>query len=392
MFSALPAPKPDAILQISQLYRADTRDTKVDLGVGVYKDDTGNTPVMRAVKAAEQSLVDMQTTKTYTALAGDPAFHTAMADLLLAGAVAPAHMAAAAATGGTGAVRLAMELVKRANPGATVWISAPTWPNHNAIANEVGLAWKPYRYYDADSGGLDRAGMWTDLDHAKPGDIVLLHGCCHNPTGAEMNADDWAQMARFLTDRGLTGFVDIAYQGFGEGLDEDAAGLRLLADTQDRLIIAASAAKNFGLYRERAGITLVKCPEGEQALVQATLAALNRGSVSFPPDHGARIVTTILTDPALRADWQAELSDMRTRVNALRRALADALRDACGSDRFGYLAAQRGMFSLLGGTDEQIKRLRDEFGVYIVNGGRLNMAGLTPAAIPQVARAIAAVL
>lgn len=392
MFSALPAPKPDAILQISQLYRADTRDTKVDLGVGVYKDDTGNTPVMRAVKAAEQRLVDTQTTKTYTALAGDPAFHTAMADLLLAGTVAPTHMAAAAATGGTGAVRLAMELVKRANPGATVWISAPTWPNHTAIANEVGLAWKPYRYYDADSGGLDRAGMWADLDHAKPGDIVLLHGCCHNPTGAEMGADDWAQMARFLSDRGLTGFVDIAYQGFGEGLDEDAAGLRLLADTQDRLIIAASAAKNFGLYRERAGITLVKCPADEQPLVQATLAALNRGSVSFPPDHGARIVTTILTDPALRADWQAELSDMRTRVNALRRALADALRDACGSDRFGYLAAQRGMFSLLGGTDEQIKRLRDEFGVYIVNGGRLNMAGLTPAAIPQVARAIAAVL
>jgi len=392
MFSALPAPKPDAILQISQLYRADTRDTKVDLGVGVYKDDTGNTPVMRAVKAAEQRLVDTQTTKTYTALAGDPAFHTAMADLLLAGTVAPAHMAAAAATGGTGAVRLAMELVKRANPGATVWISAPTWPNHNAIAKEVGLAWKPYRYYDADSGGLDRAGMWADLDDAKPGDIVLLHGCCHNPTGAEMGADDWAQIAQFLSDRGLTGFVDIAYQGFGEGLDDDAAGLRLLADTQDRLIVAASAAKNFGLYRERAGITLIKCPADEQPLVQATLAALNRGSVSFPPDHGARIVTTILTDPILRADWQAELSDMRTRVNALRRALADALRGACGSDRFGYLAAQRGMFSLLGGTDEQIKRLRDEFGVYIVNGGRLNMAGLTPAAIPQVARAIAAVL
>jgi aromatic-amino-acid transaminase len=175
MFSALPAPKPDAILQISQLYRADTRDTKVDLGVGVYKDDTGNTPVMRAVKAAEQRLVDTQTTKTYTALAGDPAFHTAMADLLLAGTVAPAHMAAAAATGGTGAVRLAMELVKRANPGATVWISAPTWPNHNAIAKEVGLAWKPYRYYDADSGGLDRAGMWADLDDANERAEQLMH-------------------------------------------------------------------------------------------------------------------------------------------------------------------------------------------------------------------------
>ena len=392
MFSALPAPKLDPILQISLLYRADTRAQKVDLGVGVYKDDTGNTPVMRAVKAAEQRLVDTQTTKSYTALAGEPAFHAAMADLLLADTVAPTHRAAAATTGGTGAVRMGMELIKRATPGATLWISAPTWPNHNAIASEIGLAWKPYRYYDTETGGLDRDGLWADLSQAKPGDIVLLHGCCHNPTGAEMTADDWAQMARFLSDNGLTGFVDIAYQGFGEGLEQDAAGLRLLARTQDRLIIAASAAKNFGLYRDRAGIALVKCPEDEQPLVQGTLAAINRGSVSFPPDHGARVVTTILTDPALRADWEAELAEMRERVNGLRRALADALRQESGSDRFGYLAAQRGMFSLLGGSDAQLQRLRDEFGVYVVAGGRLNMAGLTAAAIPQVARAIAAVL
>ena len=392
MFSALQAPKPDPILKVMALYRDDPRDTKVDLGVGVYKDDTGNTPVMRAVKAAERHLVATQTTKTYTQLGGDPAFHAVMADLLLAGTVPAARLAAAAATGGTGAVRLGMELIRAANPGATVFITAPTWPSHMSLAEKAGLAWKPYRYYDPETGGVDRAGMWADLDAAKPGDVVLLHGCCHNPTGAEMTRDDWAQMSDFLTARGLTAFVDIAYQGFGAGLEQDAAGLRLLASRQGRMLIAASGAKNFGLYRERAGILLVPCEAGEREVVAATLATLNRASISFPPDHGARVITTILSDPALRADWEAELTEMRERMADLRRALATALRDACGSDRFGYLADQRGMFSVLGADEAQTARLREEFGVYVVGGGRLNMAGLTRAAIPQVAKAIAAVL
>lgn len=392
MFNRLPATKMDPILHVMQLYRQDTRADKVDLGVGVYKDDTGITPVMRAVKGAEQVLVDTQDTKTYTALTGDATFHEAMAELLLAGCVDKARIAAAAATGGTGAVRLAMEMIKAAAPDATVWISAPTWPNHNLLADAAGLGHKSYRYYDAETGGLDRAGLWADLQQAIPGDVVLLHGCCHNPTGVDLTPDDWAEMARFLAERGLIPFVDIAYQGFGDGLDQDAAGLRLLASTQERAIIAASAAKNFGLYRERAGITLIISPEAERANVQGTLAGKNRASISFPPDHGARVVTTVLTDDALRADWEAELTEMRNRVNGLRRALADALRDACGSDRFGFLADQRGMFSLLGGTDAQIARLRDEFGVYIVGGGRVNMAGLTQKSIPLVAKAIAQVL
>lgn len=392
MFSSLPVPKADPILKVMSLYREDPRTTKVDLGVGVYKDDTGNTPVMRAVKAAERHLVETQTTKTYTQLGGDPAFHAVMADLLLAGAVPAARLAAAAATGGTGAVRLGMELIRAAAPGATVFITTPTWPSHMSLAEKAGLAWKPYRYYDTETGGVDRAGMWADLDAAKPGDVVLLHGCCHNPTGAEMTLDDWAQMSDFLTARGLIAFVDIAYQGFGGGLDQDAAGLRLLAARQGRMLIAASGAKNFGLYRERAGILLVPCEASERDVVAATLATLNRASISFPPDHGARVITTILSDPALRADWEAELTAMRERMADLRRALATALRDACGSDRFGYLADQRGMFSVLGADEAQTARLREEFGVYVVGGGRLNMAGLTMAAIPQVARAIAAVL
>jgi len=392
MFNRLATPKPDPILHIMQLYRDDTRTQKTDLGVGVYKDDTGITPVMRAVKGAEKKLVDTQDTKVYTSLVGDPAFHDAMATLLLDGAVDKAHIAAAASTGGTGAVRLAMDLIKSANPDATIWISTPTWPNHNLLAKTADLAQRSYRYYDPETGGLDRTGMWEDLAQAQPGDIVLLHGCCHNPTGADLTADDWADMAQFLSERGLIPFVDIAYQGFGDGLDQDAAGLRLLAKTQERMIIAASSAKNFGLYRERAGITLILCPEAERAAVQGTMASLNRASISFPPDHGARVVTTILNSDALRAEWEAELEEMRNRVNGLRRALADALRDACGSDRFGFLAEQRGMFSVLGGTDEQITRLREEFGVYAVGGGRVNMAGLTLEAVPSVAKAIAQVL
>ena len=392
MFQSLTTPPPDAILQVMQMFRDDPRDDKVDLGVGVYRDDAGNTPVMRAVKAAEAHLLKSQTTKGYVALAGDPAYHAAMAELLLADTVPATRLAAAAATGGTGAVRLAMELIRTANPDATVWISTPTWPNHTLLAKVVGLKQASYRYYDAAEGALDRKAMMQDLAGAKPGDVVLLHGCCHNPTGADFTAQDWAAMTDFLAERELTPFVDIAYQGFGTGVEADAAGLRHLAETLPRVIVAASAAKNFGLYRERAGIALVICPEDERSAIQATLAGLNRASISFPPDHGARVVTTILTDPAMKADWLEELEEMRNRINGLRRSLADALRRETGSDRFGFLAAQQGMFSVLGGSEAQIARLRDEFGVYVVGGGRLNVAGLTEASVPRVAKALARVL
>lgn len=392
MFTPLPQPVIDPILGVMSAFRADPRSDKVDLGLGVYKDPQGNTPVMRAVKSAEARLVATQTTKTYTTLSGDPAFRHAMASLVLGEAADPARLAGSTATGGTHAVRLGLDLIASVNPDATVWISAPTWPNHMALATAAGLACKPYRYYNAETGGVDRAGLWADLDAAGPGDVLLVHGCCHNPTGADLTADDWAQVADFCTDRGLLPFVDIAYQGFGDGLDQDAAGVRLLAQRSAHLVIAASTSKNFGLYRERTGALLVQTPQATRDRVQGAIETLNRQSISFPPDHGARVVTEILTDPALRADWDGELTQMRTRMNHLRRALATALRDACGSDRFGYLADQRGMFSLLGATDAQIARLRDEFGVYIVGGGRLNMAGLTDDSIPRVARALAAVL
>jgi len=348
--------------------------------------------VMRAVKSAERKLVETQTTKTYTSLVGDPEFHSVMIDLVLADTVPADKIAAAASTGGTGAVRLGMEMIKTASPDATIWISGPTWPSHNALATRVGLAHKTYRYYDFETGGVDRTGMWEDLDGVQAGDVVLLHACCHNPTGADLNADDWAEMTRFCKERDAIPFIDTAYQGFGDGLDADAAGLRFMASELPRLIISASAAKNFGLYRERAGIAMIVGPADEKSKVQATMGAINRATMSFPPDHGARIVSTILSDPDMRADWMAELAEMRDRVNGLRRALAEALRDECGSDRFGYLAEQRGMFSVLGASEEQVTRLQQDYGVYAVTGGRVNMAGLTMESIPRVAKAIAEVL
>ncbi|PTX02775.1 aromatic amino acid transaminase [Pararhodobacter aggregans] len=392
MFQTLTPPPGDPILKVMTLYREDPRTAKVDLGLGVYKDAQGNTPVMRAVKAAERRLVETQETKTYTTLSGDPAFRAAMAGLVLGDSVPAARLAGSAATGGTAAVRLGLDLVAKAHPHATIWISQPTWPNHFALTKAAGLSFKTYRYYDAENGVVDRAGMWADLAGAQAGDVVLVHGCCHNPTGADLNAEDWAQLADFCAETGVLPFVDIAYQGFGDGLDADAAGVRMLAARVERMIVAASTSKNFGLYRERTGCCLVIAPEGERATVQGNLEVLNRQAISFPPDHGARVVTMILEDPALRADWEAELTEMRDRMNRLRRLLAEALRDASGSDRFGYLADQRGMFSLLGGDDAQIERLREEYGVYVVGGGRLNMAGLTEESIPMVARGIAAIL
>ena len=392
MFQTLTPPPGDPILKVMTLYREDPRSAKVDLGLGVYKDAQGNTPVMRAVKAAERRLVETQETKTYTTLSGDPAFRAAMAGLVLGDAVPASRLAGSAATGGTAAVRLGLDLVAKAHPHATIWISQPTWPNHFALTKAAGLSFKTYRYYDAENGVVDRAGMWADLAGAQAGDVVLVHGCCHNPTGADLNAEDWARLADFCAEKGVLPFIDIAYQGFGDGLDADAAGLRHLAARVERMIVAASTSKNFGLYRERTGCCLVIAPEGERATVQGNLEVLNRQAISFPPDHGARVVTMILEDPALRADWEAELTEMRDRMNRLRRLLAEALRDASGSDRFGFLADQRGMFSLLGGDDAQIERLREEYGVYIVGGGRLNMAGLTEESIPMVAKGIAAIL
>lgn len=393
MLHALGSATPDPIIRLMHAFAADPRPDRIDLGVGMYRDEAGGTPVMAAVHAAELRVLAAQETKGYLGLAGDPAFHAAMRDLLLGEAAAVERVAAAGTPGGTGALRQALELVRRANPGARVWMSAPTWPNHPALVRAAGLEAVQYRYYDAESGGIDRAGMRADLEGAAPGDVVLLHGCCHNPTGADLTQGDWSDLAVLLDRRGAVPLIDMAYLGFAEGPQADAAGLRLLAAALPEVLIAASGSKSFGLYRERVGCVLAVCADaGIRERAAAMLATINRESYAFPPDHGARVVTTVLADADLHAQWAAELEAMRLRLARLRAALADALRDASGSDRFGCLKAQRGMFSLIGADPAQVERLRAEHGVYLIGDGRINVAGLGEAAIPGVARAIAAEL
>ncbi|MEO0654509.1 MAG: amino acid aminotransferase [Pseudomonadota bacterium] len=381
----------DKILALMAAFKEDPRAQKVDLGVGVYKDASGNTPVMRAVKTAEKQLWEAETTKSYVGLVGDPAFNSAMRSLILGDAVDDARLASAATPGGTGAVRQALELVKLANPDATIWVSDPTWPNHLTIIKYLGLPMQTYRYFDSATRAVDFAGMMHDLRKAKPGDVVLLHGCCHNPSGANLTLDEWGAVADLIIGSGVLPMIDIAYQGFGDGLEEDAAGTRLLVSRLPELLIAASCSKNFGIYRERTGILIALSETAESAgVTQNNLAFLNRQNFSFPPDHGARLVTMILNDPALRADWQAELEEVRTSMLSLREALAGELRQRTNSDKFDFLAQHRGMFSRLGATPEQVTQMREDHGIYMVGDSRLNIAGLNATTVPILAEAIVA--
>ncbi len=383
-------PQPaDKILQLMQKFREDPRTDKIDLGVGIYKDASGNTPVMRAIKEAEKRLWEVETTKKYTALAGDPAYGDAMVDLVLGDAVPRDRVAAAATPGGTGAIRQGVELIKMANPDATIWLSNPTWPNHPSIIKYVGMKMAEYRYFDDATRGVDFDGMMADLAGVKAGDVVLLHGCCHNPTGANLNMTQWAEVVESLQKTGAVPFIDIAYQGFGDGLEDDAAAVRLVASSLPETIIAASCSKNFGIYRERTGILMtVSQDAGNKPLAQSTLAFLNRQNFSFPPDHGARLVTMILQDKVLRDDWMEELENVRLGMLALRTQLAGELQRLSGSDRFGFLAQHRGMFSRLGATPEQVERLRAGHGIYMIGDSRMNIAGLNEATIPVLAKAI----
>ena len=389
MFQSLKEQPADKILALMQKYKEDPRDSKIDLGVGVYKNAEGLTPVMRAVKTAEQQLWERETTKSYVGLVGDPQFSDVMVDLVLSGSVARGNVAAAATPGGTGAVRQAFELLKMANPDVRVFVSDPTWPNHLSILKYLDLPVVPYRYFDSETRGVDFAGMMEDLADARSGDVILLHGCCHNPTGANLNMSQWQEVVDFLNTSGATPMIDIAYQGFGDGLQEDAAGTRLVASSVPETVIAASCSKNFGIYRERTGLLMVVSQDATaKGLNQSTLAFLNRQNFSFPPDHGARLVTMVLSDPALRADWAAELEEVRLGMLDLRTQLASELQRLSGSDRFGFLAQHRGMFSRLGASAEHVEKLRADHAVYMVGDSRMNIAGLNSATVPILAQAI----
>ncbi len=390
MFEQLKPQPADKIIALMKTFREDPREDKIDLGVGVYKNAQGTTPVMRAVKTAEKMLWESENTKAYTGLIGDPGFYLALSRLVLGQAVPTARQAWAAQPGGTGAIRQAMELIRMARPGATVWLPDPTWPNHPSIIRHVGLQMRHYRYFDPESRGLDFAGMIEDLARVRAGDVVLVHGCCHNPTGANPTPQEWHEIVAVLQKTGAVALIDIAYQGFGDGLEEDAAATRLIASSLPESLIAASCSKNFGIYRERTGLLVAVSENARQAgVTQQNLTHLNRQNFSFPPDHGARVVSMILTDEKLRADWESELEDMRRGMLELRERLAAELRRTTGSDRYGFLAQHRGMFSRLGASPAQVETLRERYGIYMVSDSRMNIAGLNPDTATRLAEAIA---
>lgn len=389
MFEQLKEPSADKILMLMQLYREDPREQKIDLGVGVYKNPEGVTPIMRAIKAAEQKWWGEETTKAYTGLAGDPAFSDAMIGLVLGDAVPRENVAAVATPGGTGAVRQAFELVKMANPKARVHVSNPTWPNHLSILKHLGIEAVPYRYFDEATCAVDFAGMMEDLEKVEEGDVVLLHGCCHNPTGANLNLTEFKAVIELMIAKGALPMIDIAYQGFGDGLDVDALATREVASACPETLIAASCSKNFGIYRERTGLLMAVSQDGsKQKVAQGNLAYLNRQNYSFPPDHGARLVTLVLNDDKLRADWQSELEDVRLNMLSLREQLASEMQRLTQSDRYGFIAQHRGMFSRLGLSTEIVEALRKDHGIYMVGDSRINIAGLNKETVPVLAKAI----
>ena len=384
---------PDPILGLGQLFAADTREGKIDLGVGVFKDAAGNTPIMSAVKKAEMVLHESQTTKTYKGLGGDEAFRDSMRALVLGDAVSADRVATIQTPGGTGAIRQLYEAIKKIHGEATLWLSDPTWPSHVGIAKHMGMPMRSYRYFDGATSTVDFDAMMHDLADVKPQDVVMLHGCCHNPTGANLDAAQWEAITDLLLAKGAIPFVDIAYQGFGDGLDADAAGLRAMAARVPEMLIAASCSKNFGLYRDRVGCAMAICESAAQHdVVSRNLAVLNRLNYSFAPDHGAALVAIILGDKGLRAEWETELGEMRDTMLSIRQSLADELRRQCNTDRFDFIASHRGMFSRLGLDKDSVEALREAHAMYVVGDSRINIAGLSGGRHEPFAAAVAKVL
>ena len=393
MFEALPEPKVDAILGLMAAFRADERADKLDLGVGVYKDAEGRTPVMRAVRTAERRLHDGQTTKAYVGPGGSAPFCDAMIAQVYGADADRSRVRAVQSVGGSGALRVLAELLREARPDARVWVSDPSWPNHVPLLGAAGFEIRTYPYYDAASGGVAFDAMLDALGSAPEGDVVVLHGCCHNPTGADLSAEQWRRVVDVMKSRDLFPFVDLAYQGFGDGLEADAAAVRLVAAEMDESVVAASCSKNLGLYRERVGAALLVGRDAAEATrAHGRLLGVVRANYSMPPDHGAATTELVLADAALNAEWREELEAMRVRMSGLRRAFAEALRQRSNSDRFDYIADQKGMFSRLPLSGDEIARLREAHGVYIVGDGRINVAGLPGDALEALADRVCTVM
>lgn len=387
MFQALQEQAPDILLQLIKLHKADPRPDKIDVGVGVYRDQLGTTPVFGAVKIAEAQLLEQQSSKSYLGADGDIGFVERLAPIVFGERRAISDGLWGLQTpGGTGALRLAADLIARANPEATIWLWTPTWPNHPPILRDAGLRMTAFPAYDVASSTLDWAAIENALSNAKAGDALLIQAGCHNPTGADPNADQWRRIGEICQKQGLLPLIDSAYQGLGNGLDEDVAGLRILVDAVDEAIITYSCDKNFGLYRDRVGALWVKSGLKRLEAVRSNLFELARAMWSMPPDHGAAVVRLILESYTLTAAWHSELGDMRERINAIRAALSSADRG------LSFIANQRGLFAMLPLSPEQVQRLRHEHGIYMAPSGRANLAGLTIQDIPRFVSAMQSVM
>ena len=393
VFSALEPREPDAIIALMEQAKADPNPDKIDLGVGVYKNAEGETPIMRAVLAAEARWLEREDSKIYMGTLGSADFRADLLDLVLGDdhpAVTGGRIASSQAAGGSGALRMGAELIRSARPGATVWHSDPTWANHTPLIGSTGLAMKPYPYYDRETLGVRFEAMMDTLrENARPGDVVLLHGCCHNPTGADLSDAQWDAVAALMAERDLLPFVDLAYLGLGRGLTEDAYGLLKCLELCPEVVFTVSCSKNFALYRERVGLVGVACADADTAAVaQSHLGVIQRTLISMPPAWGAMLVTTILRDRELRYQWNEELAEMRSRIRRLRRALADELSVQGGDLLANAVREQMGMFSTLPVTRDSAEALRRNHSVYILNSGRMNIAGATLDTIPPLAKAL----
>ena len=396
MFEKITAAPADPILGLTDIFRADARPNKINLGIGVYKDETGKTPVLTSVKKAEQYLLENETTKHYLGIEGIPAFASCTQELLFGkeSPIVTARRARTAQTpGGTGGLRVAADFIANQTSAKRIWISNPSWPNHKNVFSAVGLEVLEYAYYDAANHALDFDGLLNSLKQAQAGDVVLFHGCCHNPTGIDPTAEQWAQLAELSVANGWLPLFDFAYQGFANGLEEDAQGLRIFAAKHQELIVASSYSKNFGLYNERVGACTIVAADAETAdRAFSQVKAAIRANYSNPPSHGAAVVATILGNDALRAMWEQELTDMRQRIHRMRQLFVNTLQEKGAQQDFSFIIQQNGMFSFSGLTKEQVLRLREEFGVYAVNSGRVNVAGMTPDNMAPLCEAIVAVL
>ena len=398
MFENLKLQSEDKIMALMSLYKADERKEKIDLGVGVYKNNKGQTPIMDAVQKAARILNNTQKTKSYVGLSGNLGFIDNITQLVLADVVPKNQIIGAQAPGGTGAFHQLLLLIRSMEKDKRVWISSPSWPNHAAILNHLGIQFNNYNYFDYDTCEVNFSRMMSDLQKISSGDVLLLHGCCHNPTGANLSLENWTELTKFCEKKNILPLIDLAYQGFGDGINDDVKGVQYMASNLPEVCIGISCSKNFGLYRERVGAALMVVSDKKiHKLVEENLKSFNRVTFSFPPDYGASLVEIILggnnsQNKELIHLWEKELNSMRNGMLELRKLLSDSLRRSTNSTRFDFIQRHRGMFSLMGLSVDQVARLRTEFGIYMVGDSRINIAGLNKDQIDYFSSSIASVI